>query len=77
VRHPIYAAVLVASASEAVLAARPEPLLGFLGLAAVLHVKAGYEEGLLRARFGEAYDLYAQRVPRLVPVPWSGGRRSG
>jgi protein-S-isoprenylcysteine O-methyltransferase Ste14 len=36
-------------------------------LSIVLHVKAGYEEGLLRARFGEAYDLYASRVPRLVP----------
>jgi protein-S-isoprenylcysteine O-methyltransferase Ste14 len=68
VRHPIYAAVLVASASEAVLAARIEPLVGLLGLAVVLHVKAGYEEGLLRARFGEAYDAYAQRVPRLVPT---------
>jgi protein-S-isoprenylcysteine O-methyltransferase Ste14 len=73
VRHPIYAAVLVASASEAVLAARLEPLVGLVGLAVVLHVKAGYEEGLLRARFGEAYDSYAQRVPRLVPTPF--GRR--
>jgi protein-S-isoprenylcysteine O-methyltransferase Ste14 len=71
VRHPIYAAVLVASTSEAVLAARPEPLVGLVGLALVLHVKAGYEEGLLRARFGEAYDVYAQRVPRLVPTPFA------
>jgi protein-S-isoprenylcysteine O-methyltransferase Ste14 len=67
VRHPIYAAVLIGSAAEAVLAARPEPLLGFVGLAVVLHVKAGYEESLLRAHFGEAYDVYASRVPRLVP----------
>jgi protein-S-isoprenylcysteine O-methyltransferase Ste14 len=67
VRHPIYAAVLIASAAEAVLAARPEPLVGLLGLSVVLHVKAGYEEGLLRERFGAAYDAYASRVPRLVP----------
>ena len=67
VRHPIYAAVLIASAAEAVLAARPEPLVGFIGLSVVLHVKAGYEEGLLRERFGAAYDAYASRVPRLVP----------
>jgi protein-S-isoprenylcysteine O-methyltransferase Ste14 len=73
VRHPIYAAVLVASASEAVLAARIEPLVGLLGLAVVLHVKAGYEEGLLRARFGETYDTYAQRVPRLLPLPRARG----
>jgi protein-S-isoprenylcysteine O-methyltransferase Ste14 len=70
VRHPIYAAVLLGSAAGAVLAARPEPLLGLVGLSLVLHVKAGYEEGLLRDRFGEAYDAYAQRVPRLVPMPW-------
>lgn len=68
VRHPIYAAVLAASAAEAVLAARPEPVAGLAALAVVLHVKSGYEEGLLRERFGEAYDLYAQRVPRLVPA---------
>lgn len=67
VRHPIYAAVLVGSSAGAVLAARPEPLLGLAALSVVLHVKAGYEEGLLRSRFGEAYDLYASRVPRLVP----------
>ncbi len=72
VRHPIYAAVLAGSAAGAVLAARPEPLLGFVGLSLVLHVKAGYEEGLLRERFGEAYDAYASRVPRLVPG--AGGR---
>jgi protein-S-isoprenylcysteine O-methyltransferase Ste14 len=67
VRHPIYAAVLIGSAAESVLAARIEPLLGFIGLAIVLHLKAGYEESLLRAHFGEAYDTYASRVPRLVP----------
>jgi protein-S-isoprenylcysteine O-methyltransferase Ste14 len=67
VRHPIYAAVLIGSAAGAVLAARGEPLVGFVGLSLVLHVKAGYEEGLLRERFGEAYDTYASRVPRLVP----------
>lgn len=67
VRHPIYAAVLVGSAAGAVLAARVEPLVGFVALSLVLHVKAGYEEGLLRERFGESYDVYASRVPRLVP----------
>lgn len=67
VRHPIYAAVLLGSTAGAVLAARPEPLIGLAALSMVLHVKAGYEEGLLRERFGEAYDVYASRVPRLVP----------
>lgn len=68
VRHPIYLAVLLASTSEAVRSARPEPVLGLLALAVVLHVKADYEESLLRATFGEAYDVYASRVPRIVPV---------
>lgn len=67
VRHPIYAAVLLASTAEAVLAARPEPVVGLVALATVLHVKAAYEEQLLRDTFGEAYDGYASRVPRLVP----------
>lgn len=67
VRHPIYAAVLLASAAEAVRAARPEPVLGLVALAVVLHLKADYEEALLRRTFGEAYDIYASRVPRLVP----------
>lgn len=75
VRHPIYAAVLVGSTAGAVLAARIEPLVGLVGLSIVLHVKAGYEEGLLRERFGEAYDVYASRVARLVPGPV--GRRLG
>ncbi len=68
VRHPIYAAVLVGSTGQAVLAARPEPLVGLAALALVLHVKAGYEERLLREHFGEAYATYASRVPRLLPL---------
>jgi protein-S-isoprenylcysteine O-methyltransferase Ste14 len=68
VRHPIYAAVLLGSTAQAVLAARPEPLVGLVALGVVLHVKAGYEEQLLRGHFGDAYAVYAQRVPRLVPA---------
>lgn len=67
VRHPIYAGLLVACTAVAVLRARPEPLAALGVLAAVLHLKAGYEERLLRVQFGAAYDEYAQRVPRMVP----------
>lgn len=67
VRHPIYAAVLLGSTAGAVLAARVEPLVGLLLLTLVLHLKAGYEEGLLRAQFGDAYAVYSSRVPRLLP----------
>ena len=67
VRHPIYAGLLLASTGAAVQRARPEPLAALAVLAAVLHLKAGYEERLLLVRFGAAYDEYAQRVPRMVP----------
>ncbi len=67
VRHPIYAAVLLAATGEVLRSGQLVPLLGLLGLSVVLHVKAGYEEDLLRERFGQAYDTYASRVPRLVP----------
>ena len=68
VRHPIYAGLLVASTGWAVHRARPEPLVAAGLLAVVLHVKSGYEERLLRERFGAAYDTYAARVPRLLPL---------
>lgn len=67
VRHPVYAGLLLGTTGIAVLRARPEPLFAVAALAGLLHLKAGYEEGLLRARFGAAYDAYAAQVPRLVP----------
>ncbi len=67
VRHPIYVGLLASCAGAAVLRARPEPLAAVAVLAGVLHVKTGYEERLLRSRFGAAYAEYAERVPRLVP----------
>ncbi|MBD0292966.1 MAG: isoprenylcysteine carboxylmethyltransferase family protein [Jiangellaceae bacterium] len=67
VRHPIYAGLLLGAGGMALLRARREPLLAVAVLAGVLHVKARYEEGLLRARFGAAYDAYAAHVPRFVP----------
>lgn len=75
VRHPIYAGLLLASMGGAVLRARPEPLVALAVLAAVLHLKAGYEERLLREQFGAAYDEYAQRVPRMVPGIRTAARR--
>ena len=69
VRHPIYAGIIVAATGGAVHRARPEPLVAVALLSAVLHVKAGYEERLLRGHFGAAYDAYAARVPRLLPFP--------
>lgn len=68
-RHPLYAGLLVAATGAAVLRRRPEPLAAMALLSGVLHVKAGAEERELRWRFGAAYDTYAARTPRLLPVP--------
>jgi protein-S-isoprenylcysteine O-methyltransferase Ste14 len=70
-RNPVYAGLLVAGGSLAVLRRRPEPLLAFAALAAVFHVKVGVEEKRLRARFGAEYDAYAARTPKLLGVPGS------
>jgi protein-S-isoprenylcysteine O-methyltransferase Ste14 len=67
VRHPIYAGLLLGAGGVAVMRARPEPLLAVAFLTGILQVKARYEEGLLRARFGAAYDVYVAQVPRFVP----------
>jgi protein-S-isoprenylcysteine O-methyltransferase Ste14 len=71
-RNPIYAGLLAVAAAAAVLRRRPEPLLAFGALAAVLHVKAGVEERRLEQRFGAAYTEYAARTPRLVGLPRPG-----
>ncbi len=68
-RNPVYAGLLLASAGTAVLRRRPEPLVAFAGLGAVLHVKALVEEQRLRERFGATYDAYARRTPRLLGLP--------
>jgi protein-S-isoprenylcysteine O-methyltransferase Ste14 len=68
-RHPIYLGLLTAMGGLAILRERVLPLVAFAALALVLHVKADYEEGLLLARFGEDYEEYRRRVPRLLPFP--------
>ncbi len=68
-RNPIYAGLIVAAAGFAVLRRRVEPLVAFAALAATLHVKTGMEEQALRARFGDEYDAYSARTPRLLGLP--------
>ena len=66
VRHPIYLGLLVLALGLAVLAASPWHIAFFVALSVLLHVKAGFEERLLRAVYPE-YEAYASRVGRLVP----------
>jgi protein-S-isoprenylcysteine O-methyltransferase Ste14 len=66
VRHPMYSAVLLFAAAEAVAYADPWKILAVLLLAAVLLGKAVLEERALAVQFA-AYPAYAARVRRLVP----------
>lgn len=68
-RHPIYAGLVVAALGLAVLRRRPEPLLAWAALVAVLTVKTSREEVHLAARFGERYEEYRRRTPRFVGLP--------
>ena len=68
-RHPIYTGLLVGGAGVAVLRRRPEPLVAWAGLVAVLDAKTRHEERHLTARFGAAYDRYRERTPRLLGLP--------
>jgi protein-S-isoprenylcysteine O-methyltransferase Ste14 len=71
-RNPMYAGILLAGAGLALLRRRPEPLVSYAALSAVLHVKTGMEERRLHARFGEAYSRYAERTPRLLGLRPTG-----
>jgi protein-S-isoprenylcysteine O-methyltransferase Ste14 len=66
VRHPIYLGLLVLALGLVVLAASVWHILFLIGLSVTLHIKAGFEERLLRAAYPE-YESYSRRVGRLIP----------
>ncbi len=70
IRHPMYAAVLLATLGVTLSSGRVLSLLAFLALVGVLHVKAGFEDRMLQEKFGWQFSVYASRVPALVPQPW-------
>lgn len=70
-RHPVYAGLLVTTAAWALLRRRPEPLGAWAALLVVLLAKTRREEGLLEARFGDAYRAYRARTPYLLGRPRS------
>ena len=76
VRHPIYLGLLVVAFGLVLRAGSFWHVLFFVALSVLLHVKAGFEERLLRKAYPE-YEQYARRVGRLVPrLPGSrGGER--
>ncbi len=67
-RNPMYVAVLLVLAGEALLLRSP-PLAAYLlvmGIAFHLVITA-YEELVLGQKFGDAYDRYREQVPRWIP----------
>lgn len=68
VRHPIYTGFIGGSWCYAALLGTPVAVAGAAVLTAVMSIKAGAEEALLRRELGTAaYDGYAARTPRLIP----------
>jgi protein-S-isoprenylcysteine O-methyltransferase Ste14 len=67
-RHPLYTGGLLMLWCMPVMTTT---LLAF-NLAATLYLYIGslFEERRLVAAFGEEYELFQQRVPRLIPRPW-------
>jgi protein-S-isoprenylcysteine O-methyltransferase Ste14 len=70
VRNPMYLAVLLVVAGEALLFLSL-PLLIYLGILALVVqlFVVGYEEPTLTERFGDRYIAYRRRVPRWIPRP--------
>jgi protein-S-isoprenylcysteine O-methyltransferase Ste14 len=70
IRHPMYAAVLLATLGVTLSSGRVLSLLAFLALVGVLHLKARFEDRMLQEKFGWQFSVYASRVPALIPRPW-------
>lgn len=67
VRHPRYLAVILGVIAAALFA---NYLAGYVTIVITiigLHVIVRLEEPELRERFGDAYELYRERVPMLIP----------
>ncbi len=75
IRHPMYAAVLLACLGVALSTGRVLSIVSVVVLMAVLHVKARFEDRLLEGRFGSQFAAYAARVPAIIPQPWRSHAR--
>ncbi len=74
-RHPMYSALFLIVIAQAGLLSNW--LAGFAGLAtfgALYLLRVGREEALMASNFGEAWQAYAKRTPRLIPLSW-GNRK--
>jgi protein-S-isoprenylcysteine O-methyltransferase Ste14 len=67
VRHPIYTGLLLAFVGSAWAVGEWRGMLAVAIVAASFWRKLKLEEAVMRRQFGEAYALYAARVPALIP----------
>jgi protein-S-isoprenylcysteine O-methyltransferase Ste14 len=67
VRHPIYAGMLLGLFGTTLVSSTVGSLLGFVLAIISLWQKAGIEEQLLMAEFGELYTHYQHEVKFLIP----------
>ncbi len=67
VRHPRYVGAVFGAFGTALLANYLATYVIALLLIPVLYIIVVLEERELRVRFGDAYDRYAERVPRFIP----------
>ena len=75
IRHPMYAAVLLACLGVTLTTGRLLALLSLAALGVVLHLKAQFEDRLLNEQFGWQFAVYASHVPAFVPRPRRRRRR--
>jgi len=67
VRHPIYTGLLLAFLGSALALGEWRGVLAFALAAAALWLKLRIEERWMRQQFGDAYQVYSQRVATLIP----------
>ena len=67
VRHPLYTGLLLALSGCALAVGEWRGLLAVALTFVVLWPKLRLEEKWMREQFGESYEVYSQRVARLVP----------
>ena len=75
VRHPMYAAVLLACSGVTLATGRVLAIVALVLLMGVLAAKARLEDLFLEAMFGWQFAVYASRVPAILPQPWRSHAR--
>jgi protein-S-isoprenylcysteine O-methyltransferase Ste14 len=70
VRHPTYLGEILVYLGLLMLSLSLAAAVVWAVAIVFLHAISRYEERLLLARFGEAYEVYMREVPMWIPRPW-------